>query len=445
LPGLRWWCMPLVGAVGVILLCSHALGGGTANRIVRLVPVVEESVERDADPAPPGLASTDGGRRSLALPDSGSSDDAVDVFNLSWRKGAFRIVPYGIGWLNMAFDTARTANGAFALYVISPDQQGEPQFSVSARATRLGFNVTGPHLLNGESGGRIELDFHGFALTENKTGVLLRHAYGEFRAGPWRVLGGQTTDVISPLYPNVLNYTVQWAAGNIGYRRAQFRVEREFSMDSGGNLLAQASLNQTIVSDFVGAPDVRGEDAGWPTVMGRVAWSWSGPGPELVRTIGLSGHVAQLGTDFLSPPPEDDRRFLSWSFNVDVQWPLSDRCGFHGEFFMGQGLGTFLGGINQGVDPIEREAIRAMGGWAEFWYHWTAELHSHVGFGIDDPNDNDLSPGRRTQNHVFWANVVYNVSKVLEVGLETSWWETRYKGLRKGEAARIEFVMRYHF
>lgn len=361
---------------------------------------------------------------------------------IAWRKGNFTIVPYGIGWLNMAFDTARTATGPFALYVESPDVQGEPQFSVNARATRLGLDITGPRIMGGESGGRVEFDFHGFAQTENRTGVLLRHAYGEFHRGPWRILGGQTSDVISPLYPQVLNYTVQWAAGNIGYRRAQLRLER--SIETGCGLwIVQTSLNRTIVSDFVGAPDVRGEDAGWPTVMGRLAWT--SPAGSVHRSVGLSGHIAQHGTDFLTPPVEDDRRFLSWSFNVDVRWPWNERSGFQGEFFVGQALGTFLGGINQGIDPVLRRAIRSIGGWGEVWWYWTETIHSHVGFGIDDPRDEDLSPGRRTQNHVFWANVIYNVTPELEVGFETSYWETRFKGLENGEATRFEFVMRYHF
>lgn len=365
---------------------------------------------------------------------------------IAWQKGHFRIVPYGIGWLHASYDTSRTVSGPFVLFVHSDDTQGEPSFSVSARATRLGFQIYGPEIQGGQSGGRIEFDFHGFALTANRTGVLLRHAYGEFYRDGWRILGGQTWDLISPLWPNVLNYTVAWAAGNIGYRRAQVRLERTFRAEDGSKWLAQASINQTIVSDFVGAPDIQGEDAGWPTLMGRIGYV----GPDRYGTgkpaqFGVSGHIAQHGTDFRTPPAEDDRRFLSWSFNIDVRYPFSERCGFQGEFFMGQALGTFLGGINQGIDPVEREAIRAMGGWVELWLYWTSDLHTHVGFGIDDPNDDDLSPGRRTQNHFYFANLIWNVSPELEVGIELSWWETRYKGLAPGEAFRVEGTMRYHF
>jgi hypothetical protein len=142
---------------------------------------------------------------------------------LAWRKGEYLIVPYGIGWLNTAYETSRTVTGAFVLFVLPGDVQGDPSFIVNARATRLGFDVTGPMILGAETAGRIEFDFHGQAETENRTGVLLRHAYGEFKTPTSRFVAGQTWDVISPLLPTTVNYGVGWAAGNIGYRRAQVR------------------------------------------------------------------------------------------------------------------------------------------------------------------------------------------------------------------------------
>ena len=72
----------------------------------------------------------------------------------------------------------------------------------------------------------MEFDFQGASAQENKGAVLLRHAYWEVKDEEFRLLAGQTWDIISPLYPTTTMYTVYWAAGNIGYRRAQFRGER---------------------------------------------------------------------------------------------------------------------------------------------------------------------------------------------------------------------------
>lgn len=365
--------------------------------------------------------------------------------DFAWRKDEYRIVPYGIGWLNMAFDTSRTATGPFVLYVESPDTQGEPSFNISARATRLGLDFTGPVILGAESGGKVEIDFYGQAVTENRTGILLRHAYGEFRTDEWRFVGGQTWDVISPLYPNVLNYTVGWAAGNPGYRRAQVRLERFLPLAGDRQLTFQGSLNRSIVTDFVDDPLAGGEDAGWPTVEGRVAYSKQLPELDSRFEIGLSGHIGQEGVDFRTTPMLDDARFLSWSFNADLYAPVTDRFGFQGEFFVGEVLGTYLAGINQGIDPVKRQGIRSIGGWGEIWLNWSDQLHSHAGFSIDDPYNSDLSTGRRSLNRYFFANLIWNVTSMFDVGLEVSQWKTQYVGLTDGDAVRIETVMRYRF
>ena len=75
-------------------------------------------------------------------------------------------------------------------------------------------------------GGKVEIDFERTIDVENKSSVLLRHAYVEVKNDDFRLLAGQTWDVISPLCPGVLFYSVGWDGGNIGYRRPQFRGER---------------------------------------------------------------------------------------------------------------------------------------------------------------------------------------------------------------------------
>lgn len=379
-------------------------------------------------------------RRTIEQPAAATAPEPL-LENLAWRKGEYEIVPYGIGWFNMAWDSSRTANGEFTLYVESEDLQGEPAFSVNARATRFGLNITGPEIWGAESAGRVELDFFGQALVENRASVLLRHAYGEFRTDHWRIVAGQTFDVISPLNPNILNYTLGYAAGNTGYRRAQFRGELFLPVVGEDQLTLQGSLNQTIVADFAADPIAGGEDSAWPTIMGRVAYRAWEDGPE----IGISGHVGEEGIDFIAAPAVDDARFESWSANADFQFPITDWFGFQGEFFIGQALSTFQGGINQAIDPVLRSGIRSLGGWAEARCHLTDRIHSHAGFGIDDPFNDDLSDGRRSQNHFYYANTHFHVTELFTIGMEVSWWETRYVGLADGSAVRLESVMQYRF
>lgn len=393
-------------------------------------------------------------------------DSPTESGDVAWQKGAYRIVPYGIGWVNLAYDTSRTQSGPFTVFAQSEDIEGESGFSVNARASRFGVRVSGPEIFGGETRGRVEFDFFGSAQLENRAGILLRHAYGEFIGENWRAVGGQTNDVISPLIPNMQNYTPGWGAGNIGYRRAQSRFEWWQDFTDAGRLTLQGSINQTIVTDFATDPLTGGEDAGWPTIMGRIAFrpeagvhsdqratgsalrhGYMPPGwnSDLRPEIGVSGHIGREQVDFTIAPLADDRQFTSWSFNVDLYAPITDRLGFQGEFFHGEVLGTFQGGIIQGIDPVLRRGIRSTGGWGELWYHVTDDIHTHVGFGIDDPRDSDLSVGRRSQNHFWFANIVHDITDLFSVGFEVSYWKTKFVRLADGEAVRVETVMKYRF
>ena len=115
---------------------------------------------------------------------------------------------------------------------------------------------------------------------------------------------------------------------------------------------------------------------------------------------------------------------------------------------MGDVLGTFLGGVNQSIDPAGRDPVHSIGGWVEFWAYLTDQMHAHVGYGIDNPRDSDLtfSPtGRRSRNQFYFGNVTYDVTPNFVVGLELSWWETNYIGLDAGNSFRVEAVVKYQF
>ena len=142
--------------------------------------------------------------------------------------------------------------------------------------------------------------------------------------------------------------------------------------------------------------------------------------------------------------PDDRRR--TWSGNIDLRIPITERFGFQGECQVGENLAAFLGGIGQGVDLTSFNTIRDAGGWFEFWYDWTPCVHSHVGFSLDNPNDHDLhTVGERSYNQYYFANVLYNVTKQFLVGLEVSSWETLYVGQLPGNSVRTEFAVKYGF
>jgi hypothetical protein len=243
-----------------------------------------------------------------------------------------------------------------------------------------------------------------------------------------------------------------WAAGNIGYRRAQLRGERYLELSDQSLLTFQSSINTDIATD-TGTAAYAADHAGWPVLEGRVALALGDRGPGCLPVeFGVSSHIGEQIYDFRAPyfTPETGAARRTWSLNFDWKVPVTERFGIQGEFFAGENLGAFLGGILQSVDvgtiatPGSGDTIRSRGGWFEVWYDWTSQLHSHVGYAIDDPFDQDVTVGR-LYNSVYFANMCYDLTSKFQVGLEFSSWKTLWAGANDGDSQRVEFVAKYGF
>lgn len=409
---------------------------------VELPPASEELVSLPA--VPPAPEAPLPGAQDAPKEEYYTLDELKgEMKKLAWTKGDFKVVPYGAFWGDLIYATERTTPGAYTLWVNSAQTDGEDEFIVDARRSRFGLDVAGPEiplLWNAKSGGKVEIDFFGDGpVNPNRAGILLRHAYFDVKNDDFRLLFGQTWDVISPLYPGVLSYSVGWDGGNIGYRRTQLRLERYLNFSDVLKMEVQGSLNQDIIPDFPTA-SVDREPADWPLIEGRLGWV-VGPRGKGCRpiTFGISGHIGEMEFDFRDPsppplnlPPEDDRRFRTWSLNADVRVPLTDRLGVQGEFFTGENLSSFLGGIGQGVCACNRNTIRSTGGWIDVWYDWTDRFHTHAGWGLDDPVNTDFLVGR-TYNQFIFLNFSYDVTKSLVTGIEVTSWKTLYQDRREGQ------------
>ncbi len=385
------------------------------------------------------LGNADWLNSSVVTADYTTADDVDSGVKLaSYDVGGVTVTPYGILWGDMIYASSRTVPGQFVLWIASEEDQGESTFVIDARRSRVGVDIKGPtvDLFGGiTGGGKVEVDFLGNFITENQADTRLRHIYWEAKNDNLRFLVGQNWDVISPLLPNTVNFSVGWAAGNIGFRRAQFRVERYLHLANGNTLTLQGALAQNVIPDLASgarAVGVTRETGNWPMIQGRMAYTFEHGYCSRPVTIGVSGDVGETGFDFAMGDPSnpglgplDDARFFSWSFNMDAKVPVTDRLSFQGEFFTGANMSNVLGGIVQGVCPCLRVPIRSTGGWAEVAYDLTPYLQTHVGFGIDDPRDADSLIGR-TYNRFVYANMFLDITDDLRTGLEVSFWRTSY-------------------
>ena len=119
--------------------------------------------------------------------------------------------------------------------------------------------------------------------------------------------------------------------------------------------------------------------------------------------------------------------------------PITHSFGVQGELFVGECLGPFLGGVGQSVDVVpytsggtvikyaSGDSIRSRGGWVDLWYDWTPRLHSHTGYSIDNPFEQDVTSGR-VYNAFYFANISYDVTEKFLVGFEFTSWRTLWVG-----------------
>ena len=376
----------------------------------------------------------------------------AEVKKMAWRKGDFTVVPYGTIWGSMSYDSQRTKIGDYALWMESPDLHNhEADFNVDAKSTRIGMDFTGPGipcLGDAKVGGKVEVDFQGQFVTRNKPGLLLRHAYVEAKDDDFRVLVGQTWDVISPLAIPTLNYTAGSAVGNLAYRRAQFRLEQYYGLSETFLVTAQSSINGNVVTDFVSdsATTTSADPGPYPDFQGRMALTLgerSCPDSKPV-VLGVGGHYGIQSFDFRTTPIDLNVDVPTYSLATDFLVPVTQRLGVQGEFFTGYNLSNYMGGILQGVDRITHNGIHATGGWIDIYFDWTPTLHTHSGFAIDDPLDKDMTSGR-IRNQMIFNNILWDATKNLQLGIEVDVWETHYIALSPGEGVRLEFATKYKF
>ena len=86
----------------------------------------------------------------------------------------------------------------------------------------------------------------------------MRHAYLklDWPKSRFNIIAGQTSDVISPLYPQTVNYSVGWWTGNIGYRRPQLRFTKAMRINKDVDLKLEGAFARTIGrNDAVASPN----------------------------------------------------------------------------------------------------------------------------------------------------------------------------------------------
>jgi hypothetical protein len=320
-------------------------------------------------------------------------------------------------------------------------------FDASGRQTTLTALVTGPEVCGLQSSAVIAACFYSSSLIEDLWGFLPIQAYAQLKNDDWRFAAGLQFDIFNPLNPTVLPISYLGASGNTGAFRTQARVERYLYPSDDSQITLTAGLTDPIPTTVSNAFRVS-EDNGWPNVECRAALALgpvTGEGPEARRPfeVGVSGVVGQIRTTI-----PFTRQVVAdvWGLGTDCRWAVTPRFGVQGEMFVGQALGTYMGGILQNINVNTFAGVHTAGGWIEVYYYICPEkLHTHVGYGLDDPLDRDLAPGQPVRNDTWFANLIWEVTRYCRVAGEFTYRKTAYTVVPSNQGFGLQTQVQFKF
>jgi hypothetical protein len=394
--------------------------------------------------AAPQLQGEAGEAATAEAPEEPARESRGEIGELRFGNSAFRF--YGFARLDAIYDDSRSSSLQSPTFILSEDPSAGPEdedsLTLHPRLTRFGVDLEGPALepLGGARlGGKLEVDFQNGG-RESRAVPRYRHAYLTLAWERSTLLLGQTWDLISPLYPEVNADTLMWNAGNLGDRRTQVRWTLE-PAGAGLSFAAAAGLTGAVDDQDLDGNGVRdGEDAALPNLQARLGWSR--PVATGSLALGAWGYTAR---EEVQTPVGGESEFDSFAVGVDFSVPLPGSLAVRGELWTGENLSDIRGGIGQGVNTATGEEIASRGGWAELGWKSDGPYSIYAGGTLDDPDDDDLRPGDRSENSAWYLVQRLDFGPAFRVGLDYLHWTTDYAGLDEGTDNRLNLYVVYFF
>ncbi len=327
--------------------------------------------------------------------------------------------------------------------------------TIHPRLSRFGMDFNGGTvgmLWEAKLTGKIEIDFYNGG-SESRDTPRMRHAYLKLMWDNVSFLAGQTSDLISPLFPIINLDMVMWGAGNLGDRRPQIRTDVWAGVGDGTLTWSiEAGLTGAVDGQVINATDgkLNGQIAGLPTLQTRLGYKTPFIWEKQNLEIGVWAHYAWEDVDARI---NGQNRFESWAAGVDLSIPLYESClWLKMEAWMGANLSDVRGGIFQDINANGQE-IRSRGGFIELGIKPMAWLQFFIGYSTDDPARRDLTPvgvgggnstGRNSNRIYYFAT--HMTFDAFKIGVEYHHWTTEYiGGLDDGTDNRVVLFFMYTF
>lgn len=342
------------------------------------------------------------------------------------------ITPYGFFRTTLAMDSNNSSHGKFILWVPPGDLEGRTSFDVTF--SRFGLKVT-EKTGDWDVLGVMELDFFGGG-PANKAHPRMRHAFFKFTSGNTSLLAGQYWDIVSPRFPTTLNTTVNWGAGNTGFRRAQLRITQLMTL-SQATVQLDLGLFKTIAEDLDGDGINDGDREILPTLQGRAGLVVKNE--NVVLDAGVAGLFGRSSTG-----EEDSEVYTTAGLFGDFSLAVSPFA-LTAEFYTGQYLNGYFGGILQGFNPLRDEPVKSTGGYVSLRFDILERVSFNGGFSFDHPDKATLSPGYRSHVSVIHTNLICRLTERLTAGFQVGFWSTSYQDMEDFTNTRFTLDLKYVF
>ncbi len=393
-------------------------------------------------------------------------------------KGAYGASPSGVDFygffkIDAVWQDSKAIGDIYVLWVLPESDQNDNdnQFTINFRHSRFGFNIY-KNYEKFRVFGKIEMDFYSECHGEdslpwnpNHAPLRARRVFAAVEWGTWQLLAGLDWLTISQLYPHTSNFPAGTFMGNPAYRMPQIRLSKLFDVGNG-KIKAQVAAEKPYAFPKGTYPfDIEpANDAGFPGIEMRLAYETKVFGNPALAAIW--GHYSQEEYNVANNGKEDAD---SYSIGIELKIPLptSKRAFVLGELWYGRNFdGYYSCGVNQGtkfylsnrtyVTDLSKqgsneilwvEEIDAVGGYIELELFWTPKLVTHFGWGIDNPQNDDLAgvSNARLQQQMAYANFLYRITKEFGFGMEYMYVRTDYPGDDDGTLNRFMGSLYYFF
>ncbi|MBI3074378.1 MAG: hypothetical protein HYY84_19885 [Deltaproteobacteria bacterium] len=366
-----------------------------------------------------------------------------------------KVQPYGVVWTNFFYNVGSVNN--IDIPFLSTASTGSDTFGATARQTRVGLKASIPKVWGGATiKGHFESDFFAgsanSAFQASKPIPRIRIASIALEWERARVLVGQDWTIFAPLNPASLAHASIpgfAATGNLWDRAPQIRFE--WWRGSGAlKYGVQAALYAPVDNELFSGATVADQTyavfrSADPIGLSRL------PGGQARLWFGLDMPSGKQGVLGIASHTHFERYFFEGGAEtllqasgvaVDVALPVTKWLSLSGEFFFGKNLESFMGGAMQGVKKTTAAAsdgsgktvltstreIGTMGGWAQLSLAPTSVWSFHFGYGIDQPNEDDIATKTRSRNTAGYVGIGITPHEKLKFAVEYNWLETQSKG-----------------